>query len=1066
MKLKNIFKQLLIPSIIGIVSFLIITFLFRGSLGLFDDNQLRIIRNFRNNLSLYEKNINILSFNIRKVFLSGYKDKKGRYSNPVNKYVSDKVHIVGIDDFTLLNIDDKWPFPPNIHNQFLKRLQQFSPETVFFDVLFIDESKSPSILSENTELTDYEKLKISRLYHQSEKDLANEFARFNNVYIGLKVKDSINLNLSLNKKERIRSTEKALLNKNNIPQMVDKELGRQYVSLEPLVTRFLNKVNIGVVNVVPSIIDGTIREYPLGYRYKGKNKNYFVLSAAINIIKNIYYVKSTSIILEKNKVIFQDAKIPNIDLDGKEVLEVLSVEQLIDKLNYKKKARNYKYNSELYQFIINDKLLNDYPDDAFPEYPISVYINQKGEFELLDGREILDATIDAEYQKILCKFHYKQDYIIYLNKNTQKIPINFNGFDILSDDVNKQVLDTQISYEKSSYGELYQKKFPPIIKIKKNTPIKSWIKSPSNKKQIKQIENWFYDYVFEFRRRLVTLYQIETGKKAEKSGDLYDYFKNNIEYLKWLTYAEFIFKNKIRKAIFGKQYKLFPNFLKQLKISYPHIPFDHIVPLSSEISIKLANHVYKDMFDKFYKKIAIIGSFSKETGDIKQSPLGPTYGMFLIANTLSTLLTNNQLTSMSDNVYFETMFFFICAIVFACFYLLPSVRFSVYIFIVTFISLFIFNIYIFIESNYIFSLLPILLINVLTFTSSTIYKVTVESHGRSFLQKTFSQYLSPEVIKQMYKNKDSPTLGGESKVITAIFTDIKGFSSISEELTAHQLVELMNEYLSKMTDIIFEQKGTLDKYIGDAIVGFFGAPNKLEDHSYKACMSTIKMLLANKRLRDKWTKEKLSKSDKIHKSPKEYSEKWVEGDKWPISVQNLCTRIGLCTGEAVIGNMGSDRRKNYTMIGDTVNLAARLESAAKQYGVFILISETTLFHEYTDIQEQKHQSAEYFLYRLIDKIIVKGKTLPVSVYEIINFKDQATKNEKKLISIFQQGTNAYFNREWKKAIDFFEESKKYEPHVEFVNNISPSSIYIDRCHRFENNPPPKEWDGSFILTKK
>ncbi|MBN2035720.1 MAG: adenylate/guanylate cyclase domain-containing protein, partial [Chitinispirillaceae bacterium] len=209
----------------------------------------------------------------------------------------------------------------------------------------------------------------------------------------------------------------------------------------------------------------------------------------------------------------------------------------------------------------------------------------------------------------------------------------------------------------------------------------------------------------------------------------------------------------------------------------------------------------------------------------------------------------------------------------------------------------------------------------LTFTAVMAYRYMTEEKDRLFLQNTFKQYLSPQLIDIMYKQRQQPKLGGDEGVRTAFFTDIQGFSTFSEKLGSPvRLVELLNEYLSEMTSILLRHYGTLDKYEGDAIIAFFGAPMPMEDHAQQACHTALDMQEKLAALRDKWK---------------------GEGDKWPQIVHGMRMRIGINTGAIVTGNMGSRVRMNYTMMGDAVNLAARLESAAKQYGVYTMVSQFT-----------------------------------------------------------------------------------------------------------------------------
>ncbi|MGD9201960.1 MAG: adenylate/guanylate cyclase domain-containing protein, partial [Chitinispirillia bacterium] len=330
---------------------------------------------------------------------------------------------------------------------------------------------------------------------------------------------------------------------------------------------------------------------------------------------------------------------------------------------------------------------------------------------------------------------------------------------------------------------------------------------------------------------------------------------------------------------------------------------------------------------------------------------------------------------------------------------------------------------------------PILTI-LLTYTAVMAFRYITEEKDRKFLQNTFKQYLSPELIEIMYKEKQVPKLGGEEGIRTAYFSDIQSFSSFSEKLgSPTRLVDLLNEYLTAMTDSLLSHYGTLDKYEGDAIVAFFGAPMPMDDHAQQACATALDMQNKLSVLREKWT---------------------GEGEKWPEVVHKMRMRIGINTGPITTGNMGSAVRMNYTMMGDAVNLAARLESAAKQYGVYTMISHIT----YEIIRDD-------FETRQLDKITVVGKSEPVIIYELLGKKGDLDSEMKKMLNIYQQGVDSFYGQQWDVAIEALEESEKLEPCKEFsVGNMSPSKKLIEYCNHFKSNPPGDDWDGVIKLTSK
>ncbi|MBT4662821.1 MAG: adenylate/guanylate cyclase domain-containing protein, partial [Candidatus Marinimicrobia bacterium] len=315
----------------------------------------------------------------------------------------------------------------------------------------------------------------------------------------------------------------------------------------------------------------------------------------------------------------------------------------------------------------------------------------------------------------------------------------------------------------------------------------------------------------------------------------------------------------------------------------------------------------------------------------------------------------------------------------------------------------------------------------------TVYNYIQEEKNKQFLKESFGTYVSPELIDQMYESGEEPSLGGEEGYHTAFFTDIQSFSAFSEQLTASELVALLNEFLTDMTDVLLENKGTLDKYIGDAIVAFYGAPIDLSDHEYWSCISAIKMQESLELLRKKWQEE---------------------GDRWPEIVHHMQNRIGISSGQMVTGNMGSASRMNYTMMGDNVNTAARLESSAKQYGIYIQIADSTF-------QSVKDR----VVVRDLDLVKVIGKNEPVKVWELISEVGQEPEQYKKILPAYHEALNLYKGQEWEKAIEAFKASDALEDMFPF-RKTNPSRIYIPRCEHFLTNPPGDDWDGVWTLTSK
>jgi adenylate cyclase len=261
--------------------------------------------------------------------------------------------------------------------------------------------------------------------------------------------------------------------------------------------------------------------------------------------------------------------------------------------------------------------------------------------------------------------------------------------------------------------------------------------------------------------------------------------------------------------------------------------------------------------------------------------------------------------------------------------------------------------------------------------------------------------------------------------MSAVFTDIQGFSTISEQLDPEQLVQLLNRYLTEMSDIVMENMGTIDKYEGDAIVAFFGAPVYRKDHAALACRSAIKMKKAEVEL------NRVIMADRLSPTP-------------------LYTRIGINTGEMVVGNMGTSNKMNYTIMGNAVNLAARLEGVNKQYHTGgILISEYT-----------KNENGDEFICRSLDRVRVVGINTPVRLYELLGLRSEAAPGELEALAA------------WEKALALYE-SREFQGAAEIFNSLAARNekdgtarLYTDKCRTYTADPPPEGWDGINNLSQK
>ena len=470
----------------------------------------------------------------------------------------------------------------------------------------------------------------------------------------------------------------------------------------------------------------------------------------------------------------------------------------------------------------------------------------------------------------------------------------------------------------------------------------------------------------------------------------------------------------------------------------------------------------------FRDKIVVVGSTAQGAHDMRNTPFDSAQpGLEVHATVIENIINQDFIKKTMTVPEYDYLAVIILGLIIA--FIIPRAgaimgltSTALVIILYTYLCMWLFSNY-GLWVNMVYPIMGVMLL----YASLTSWHFLVEEKNKRFLHSTFSSYLSPELIDDMVTSKTIPILGGEARVVTAYFTDIENFSLFSERLTAPQLVDLLNEYLSSMTDILLKEKGTLDKYEGDAIIAFLGAPMSIPDHTLRACRAAIEMQNRLVDLRKKWGTEKQMEGEPDRNIKRVPSEIWNPGDKWPKVVHEMRMRIGINSGEIVIGNMGSKMRMNYTMMGDAVNLAARLEAGAKQYGIYTAVSEHTLNMEYINEKGENDRAINHVEARFIDNIIVVGRSEPVKIFELFAMKGGLTGHEKELFNLFDQGINNYLDMQWKRAIECFRESLKFERYPDAKTN--PSEVYIKRCEEYLDNPPaaPGEiWDGVYRLTEK
>jgi len=426
----------------------------------------------------------------------------------------------------------------------------------------------------------------------------------------------------------------------------------------------------------------------------------------------------------------------------------------------------------------------------------------------------------------------------------------------------------------------------------------------------------------------------------------------------------------------------------------------------------------------FKDKIVIIGATAIGLGDIRYTPFsssGEYPGLEIHATVIDNILKRNHISKPNLSTIYDVLTIIVLGLLTGL--IVP--RLSAVKSILAAAGLFILYIlvsrWLFTDFGLWVNMVYPLLTVVLVYTSLTVYRYLTEQRERKKIRGAFSYYVSSSVVNEMLKDPSKLKLGGDKKELSVLFSDIRGFTTISEGMTPEELVHILNEYLTVMTDVVFKYDGTLDKYIGDALMAIYGAPLDQTDHARRACDSALDMMDGLKAL----------------------NEKWMQEGKKPLDIG-----IGINTGMMMVGNMGSDQRFDYTVMGDAVNLGSRLEGANKAYKTHILISDSTY-----------QQVKDHFICMELDSVRVKGKKLPVRIFELISRKDLPLR-DMKAVEEFHHGLLLYKNQQWDEAIKVFKNINQMD------QTLYAAKLYVERCRDLKQNPPGPGWDGVFTMTTK
>ncbi len=419
-------------------------------------------------------------------------------------------------------------------------------------------------------------------------------------------------------------------------------------------------------------------------------------------------------------------------------------------------------------------------------------------------------------------------------------------------------------------------------------------------------------------------------------------------------------------------------------------------------------------------RIVLFGDISEVSHDYFETPVGRLYGIEYIAATIATLLSGGQLQPAGFGLELMLALLVLGGLIASSVLQQPGARMGaelgllvVWAGIVT---------WLYVSGGVIASMSYMLLAGFLSLLATNIRYYLAERGQKTLIRDAFGQYLSPKVVNTLIKDPSKLSLGGEEREMTAYFSDVASFSTISEQLTPKELVALLNDYLTAMCDIIADYDGTVDKFEGDAIIAFWGAPLSQPDHARLACFAAIDM------------------------------QNYMVGYRERLAAEGrplLNVRMGLNTGRMLVGNLGSAQRMDYTMMGDPVNLAARLEGANKFYKTYSMISDFTY-----------QQVADEVEARELDLIRVVGKREAVRVHELLDRRGRLDEERTELLVRYNQGLDFYKARKFKEAIGAFRGA------IEVVPLDGPSLTYIDRCEDYLSQPPPDDWDGVYTLTSK
>ena len=421
-------------------------------------------------------------------------------------------------------------------------------------------------------------------------------------------------------------------------------------------------------------------------------------------------------------------------------------------------------------------------------------------------------------------------------------------------------------------------------------------------------------------------------------------------------------------------------------------------------------------------KIVLVGTTAPGLFDLRTTPVQKQYaGVEIHANLIAGILDQNIKLHPAFTQGAEFIQLLITGLLLAILFPLLSPVWATFASVFMLAVSILFNLYFWQTHNMVLPLASIIAMLLCIFLVNMSYGFFIERRGKRQIASTFGQYVPPELVDEMNFDPNSYTLEAENREMTVLFSDVRGFTSLSEGLSPGELSELMNAYLTPMTAIIHEYRGTIDKYIGDAVMAFWGAPIHNPEHARYALQTGLAML------------------ERVNALREEFKERG-----WP----EIRIGIGINTGVMSVGNMGSKFRMAYTVLGDAVNLGSRLEGLTKSYGVEIIVSETT------------KEAVPDYVYRELDIVRVKGKDRPIAIYEPLAPVSEVSTEELEEIKLNREALEYYRNQSWDEAESLFMKLLDWSPDRNLY------TLYLDRIAQFKHSPPGGGWDGVYTHTAK